>query len=152
VLAVYRAKFLKQAEADYLFWAKRDRAVLERIDRLVGDLLLHPFEGIGKPEPLKGNLRGYWSRRIDAENRLVYAIKANGIIEIRTDAWRGGRACASLPRAPAAVREINPPPAAITAKATTGLAPEPQFSTVHCPFRPEAAPRPAPFAAAPALC
>ncbi|HER20103.1 MAG TPA: Txe/YoeB family addiction module toxin [Chromatiales bacterium] len=59
---------------DYLFWQTQDRKTLKRINDLIRDTLRTPFDGIGKPEPLKGSLSGYWSRRIDSSNRLVYAV------------------------------------------------------------------------------
>ncbi len=59
---------------DYLYWQKQDRKTLRRINKLILDTQRSPFEGIGKPEPLKENLSGLWSRRIDETNRLVYAI------------------------------------------------------------------------------
>ena len=57
---------------DYLCWQWQDRKTLKRINVLINDIKRNPFEGIGKPEPLKGNLSGYWSRRIDEINRIVY--------------------------------------------------------------------------------
>lgn len=63
-----------QAWEDYLYWQKTDRAALKRLNALIENAMRTPFEGIGKPEPLKFNLAGYWSRRIDAEHRLVYTI------------------------------------------------------------------------------
>jgi toxin YoeB len=60
---------------DYLNWQKNDKKVLERINELIKDALRSPFKGIGKPEPLKGDLAGCWSRRITDEHRLVYFIK-----------------------------------------------------------------------------
>lgn len=57
----------------YLFWQSQDKKTLKRINSLIKEVLRAPFEGIGKPEPLKANLTGYWSRRIDDTNRLVYA-------------------------------------------------------------------------------
>lgn len=60
---------------DYLYWQSRDKNVLKRINMLVKDISRSPFEGIGKPEPLKGNLAGFWSRRINEEHRLVYAVE-----------------------------------------------------------------------------
>ena len=63
--------------ADYIYWQSQDRKTLKRIDRLVADTKRSPFEGIGKPEPLKENLAGFWSRRIDESNRLVYAVDDN---------------------------------------------------------------------------
>ncbi|RRQ19901.1 Txe/YoeB family addiction module toxin [Guyparkeria sp. SCN-R1] len=63
-----------EAWNDYLFWQTQDRKTLKRINGLIRDTLRTPFDGIGKPEPLKGSLSGYWSRRIDSSNRLVYAV------------------------------------------------------------------------------
>ena len=57
---------------DFLFWLGADRKMATRITRLIGEIQRDPFAGIGKPEPLKGDLSGYWSRRIDDEHRLVY--------------------------------------------------------------------------------
>ncbi|QGG79075.1 Txe/YoeB family addiction module toxin [Litorivicinus lipolyticus] len=59
---------------DYLYWQTQDRKTLKRINKLVNDVKRSPFEGLGKPEPLKENLAGFWSRRIDDTNRLVYAV------------------------------------------------------------------------------
>lgn len=58
---------------DYLWWQAHDRPIVKRINLLIQDILREPFDGIGKPEPLKANLSGYWSRRITAEHRLVYS-------------------------------------------------------------------------------
>ncbi len=70
---------------DFLFWLASDRKTARRITRLVAEVQRTPFEGIGKPEPLKGELTGYWSRRIDDEHRLVYRAddKEVKIIEAR---------------------------------------------------------------------
>lgn len=57
---------------DYLYWQKQDKKTLRRINALINDIKRNPFDGIGKPEPLKENLSGYWSRRIDDKNRVVY--------------------------------------------------------------------------------
>ena len=62
------------AWSDYLYWQSQDRKTLKRINRLLKDVQRTPFEGIGKPEPLKENLSGFWSRRIDNTNRLVYIV------------------------------------------------------------------------------
>lgn len=59
---------------DYLYWQTQDKKTLKRINKLITDCKRSPFEGIGKPEPLKENLAGFWSRRIDESNRLVYAV------------------------------------------------------------------------------
>ncbi|MGS2724736.1 Txe/YoeB family addiction module toxin [Porticoccus sp. GXU_MW_L64] len=64
----------KEAWADYVFWQEQDKKTLKRINKLISDTMRSPFDGIGKPEPLKENLSGFWSRRIDETNRLVYAI------------------------------------------------------------------------------
>ena len=57
---------------DYLYWQKQDKKTLKRINTLINDIKRNPFDGIGKPEPLKENLSGYWNRRIDDKNRVVY--------------------------------------------------------------------------------
>ena len=62
------------AWADYVYWQGQDRKTLKRINLLIKDTLRTPFDGIGKPEPLKENLTGFWSRRIDDTHRLVYAV------------------------------------------------------------------------------
>lgn len=59
---------------DYLYWQKNDGDVQLRINELLKDTLRHPFEGIGKPEPLRKNFKGYWSRRITQEHRLIYIV------------------------------------------------------------------------------
>ena len=66
---------------DYLYWQAQDRKTLKRINTLIKDMLRSPYEGIGKPEPLKENLSGAWSRRIDEANRIIYYEK-NGIVYI----------------------------------------------------------------------
>lgn len=67
---------------DYLYWQVNDKKNLKRINQLVKEISRNPFDGIGKAEPLKGNLSGFWSRRIDEANRLVYAVKDNTVIII----------------------------------------------------------------------
>lgn len=62
---------------DYLYWQTTDKKKLKRINQLIKDALRTPFEGLGKPEPLKHDLKGYWSRRIDSEHRLVYSFENN---------------------------------------------------------------------------
>lgn len=66
---------------DYLYWQTQDKKMLKRINALIADIKRSPFEGIGKPEPLKHNLSGYWSRRIDETNRIVYFEKG-GIVYV----------------------------------------------------------------------
>jgi toxin YoeB len=67
--------FSKESWDDYLYWQKIDKKILKRINQLIKDSIRSPFEGIGKPEPLKYKLQGCWSRRINDEHRLVYEIK-----------------------------------------------------------------------------
>ena len=67
---------------DYISWQTHDKKILKRINQLIKDIGRNPFEGIGKPEPLKGNLSGFWSRRIDEEHRLVYVVEDNAILII----------------------------------------------------------------------
>tara|TARA_R100001015_G_C4507397_1_gene80110 strand:- start:216 stop:464 length:249 start_codon:yes stop_codon:yes gene_type:complete len=62
-----------EAWRDYLYWQGQDRKTLRRINRLINEAMRTPFTGLGKPEPLRENLTGFWSRRIDDTNRLVYA-------------------------------------------------------------------------------
>lgn len=64
--------FSQNAWDDYLYWQRTDKTTLKRINQLISDIQRSPCEGIGKPEPLKHALSGYWSRRIDGEHRLVY--------------------------------------------------------------------------------
>lgn len=59
----------------YIYWQTQDKKTLRKINGLIDAVVSNPFEGIGKPEPLKENLSGYWSRRIDEANRLVYAVE-----------------------------------------------------------------------------
>jgi len=74
--------FTDEAWDDYLYWIESDKKKLKRINQLIKDIDRNPFEGIGKPEPLKANLQGYWSRRIDQEHRIVYAVENNQIVYI----------------------------------------------------------------------
>ncbi len=66
---------------DYVYWQSNDKKILKKINTLIKDIKRHPFEGIGKPEPLKHELAGCWSRRITSEHRLVYEV-SDGIIYI----------------------------------------------------------------------
>ena len=68
-----------EAWEDYLYWQTQDKKTLKRINALILDIDRNGYNGIGKPEPLKGNLSGYWSRRIDDVNRLVYRIQGDRI-------------------------------------------------------------------------
>lgn len=66
--------FVDESWEDYLYWQKIDKKMLKRINLLLKDISRQPYDGIGKPEPLKHNYRGFWSRRIDDEHRLIYQI------------------------------------------------------------------------------
>ena len=75
--------FSDEAWEDYLHWQETDRSMVRRINQLIKDIRRSPYEGIGKPEPLKHQLAGWWSRRIDAEHRFVYRVTENAV-EIAT--------------------------------------------------------------------
>jgi toxin YoeB len=75
-----RLIFSANAWEDYLYWQKSDRKVLNRINTLIKDIQRQPFEGVGKPEPLKHGLSGYWSRRITDENRMVYKVDDDSVL------------------------------------------------------------------------
>lgn len=75
-----RLTFTPDAWDDYLYWQAQDKKTLKRINIVLRDILREPFTGIGKPEPLRENLTGYWSRRINDTHRLVYAIENQAII------------------------------------------------------------------------
>lgn len=69
-----RLTFTPQAWEDYLYWQSHDKQILKKINQLIKDCQRNPFEGIGKPEPLKRDLSGAWSRRITEEHRLIYIV------------------------------------------------------------------------------
>ncbi|NDW22921.1 Txe/YoeB family addiction module toxin [Alteromonas hispanica] len=71
-----------EAWNSYVFWQTQDKKTFKRINKLISDVKRSPFDGIGKPEPLKENLSGFWSRRIDDTNRLVYTVDDNAITVI----------------------------------------------------------------------
>jgi len=75
--------FLDQGWEDYLYWQQTDKATLKKLNSLIKEIERMPFEGTGKPEPLKHNLAGWWSRRINLEHRLVYKIDNDSIIIIQ---------------------------------------------------------------------
>ena len=75
-----RVTFSKNAWDDYIFWQRTDKKILRKINGLIKDIQRTPFEGLGKPEPLKYDLSGYWSRRIDLEHRLVYQYQEDEIL------------------------------------------------------------------------
>ena len=74
-----KVAFHDSAWEDYLYWQQADKKILKRINTLIKDIQRHPFEGIGKPEPLKHELSGRWSRRINDEHRLVYRVEGDTI-------------------------------------------------------------------------
>jgi toxin YoeB len=76
-----RLLFSEQAWEDYLWWQAHDAKTLERLNTLIKDASRNPFQGIGKPEPLRGDLSGWWSRRITQEHRLVYR-PVDGVLQI----------------------------------------------------------------------
>ena len=72
--------FADAAWEDYLYWQGQDRKMVERINKLIRETQRNPFVGIGKPEPLKHALAGYWSRRITDEHRMVYKVEAGALL------------------------------------------------------------------------
>jgi toxin YoeB len=72
--------FSGHAWDDYLYWQNADRKILQRINTLIRDIQRTPFQGIGKPEPLKHGLAGYWSRRINDEHRIVYKVEGDALL------------------------------------------------------------------------
>ena len=77
-----RLVFTSSAWQDYLWFQEKDRQLLKRINKLIKNILRTPFEGIGKPEYLKADLSGYWSRRINDEHRLIYGITKTDLVII----------------------------------------------------------------------
>jgi len=72
-----------RAWEEYIAWQTKDKKTLKRINQLLKDIDRQPFSGIGKPEPLRGGKQGFWSRRIDDENRIVYRIANNQVIIVQ---------------------------------------------------------------------
>jgi toxin YoeB len=72
--------FADEAWDDYLYWQKQDKRMVERINTLIRETQREPFTGLGKPEPLKHALAGFWSRRITEEHRMVYKIEGNALL------------------------------------------------------------------------
>lgn len=75
-----RLIFAAEAWEDYLYWQRQDRKMVERINKLIREIQRAPFEGIGKPEPLKHALTGFWSRRITDEHRVVYKVEGDALL------------------------------------------------------------------------
>jgi toxin YoeB len=84
-----RLVFVPTGWEDYLYWQRTDKATLNRVNRLLADLVRHPLIGIGSPEPLRNVLTGLWSRRVDEEHRLVYQVDGNDIIIIQARSHYG---------------------------------------------------------------
>ena len=74
-----RIVWFEEAWEDYLFWQTQDKKTLKRVNALIKDAQRNPFDGIGKTEPLKGELSGFWSKRIDDFNRLVYRVSGDAL-------------------------------------------------------------------------
>ena len=72
--------FSDEAWGDYLYWQKQDRKMVERINKLIQEVKCEPFSGLGKPEPLKHALSGFWSRRITDEHRMVYRVEGDALL------------------------------------------------------------------------
>ena len=72
-------RWFDEAWEDYLYWQMQDKKTLKRINILLRDIERSPFDGIGKPEPLRGELSGFWSRRIDEKNRLLYRVSRDSL-------------------------------------------------------------------------
>nr|WP_299242022.1 Txe/YoeB family addiction module toxin [uncultured Halomonas sp.] len=72
--------FSEHAWEDYLYWQKTDKKVIRRINQLIKEIQRTPFEGVGKPEPLKHGLAGYWSRRITDAHRIVYKVTDDALL------------------------------------------------------------------------
>lgn len=72
--------FLSDAWQDYLYWQNQDKRTLKRINQILQDIIRNGYEGIGKPEPLRHDFQGFWSRRIDENNRIVYRIDGEKIM------------------------------------------------------------------------
>ena len=71
--------FADEAGEDYLYWQKQDKRMVERINKLIRETQREPFAGVGKPEPLKRALSGFWSRRITDEHRMVYRVEGDAL-------------------------------------------------------------------------
>ncbi|MEI6873632.1 MAG: Txe/YoeB family addiction module toxin [Spirochaetota bacterium] len=71
--------FTQDAFADYKAWASEDKKIFEKINSLINDVIRSPFSGLGKPEPLKHELSGFWSRRITSEHRMVYQVRNDSV-------------------------------------------------------------------------
>jgi toxin YoeB len=77
-----KINFTETGWSDYLYWQKQDKKTLQKINKLIADIGRHGYQGLGKPEPLKGELSGWWSRHIDEKNRLIYRVSGEATVEI----------------------------------------------------------------------
>lgn len=75
--------FVDESWEDYLYWQKNDKRILNKINDLLKDISRRPFDGIGKPEALKYKYKGFWSRRIDGEHRLIYQVRDEEILIVK---------------------------------------------------------------------
>ena len=74
--------FHEKAFDEYLYWQKNDKKTLKRLNNIIKDISRNPYEGLGKPEPLRYALQGYWSRRITLEDRIIYKVENDSLIVI----------------------------------------------------------------------
>ena len=81
-MQIKRVQWDFDAWEEYCDWQRVNKAALKKINQLIRDILRDPFDGLGKPEPLKEDLSGFWSRRIDEENRLIYAVEQDAVVLI----------------------------------------------------------------------
>lgn len=75
--------FSSTAWSEYVYWQSTDKKILKRVNALIKDVIRSPHEGVGKPEPLKHGLAGYWSRRINDEHRMVYTVKDDSMLLVQ---------------------------------------------------------------------
>ena len=73
----------EKAWNEYIYWQTQDKKTLKRINDLIKDICRQPYTGIGKPEPLRGDKQGYWSRRIDESNRIVYKVESDQVVIVQ---------------------------------------------------------------------
>jgi toxin YoeB len=78
-----KLSFLEDGWEDYLYWSQTDKAIAKKINQLIKECMREPFSGIGKPEPLKFDMSGCWSRRITSEHRLIYRVEDDALIIIQ---------------------------------------------------------------------
>ena len=85
-----KLKWDETAWSDYLYWQTQDKKTLKKLNSLLVDIMRSPFDGIGKPEPLK-HRQGYWSRRIDEKNRIVYKVEGDTVVIAEVDGHYGDK-------------------------------------------------------------